>query len=509
MILTTRHGLSLLAWSILLLSRPLSAVDLPAGTALEARLSGATGSRTSRPGDSIEATIIAPVTVDGRIVVPQGSRLLGSIVNATAIGFGFKHSTASITYGFHTLQLLDGTEIRIDTQLSEVGTAKELVDDFGTVHGIHPIASLSSSLAFYTVPLLLLEPEFGIPILGMKALIAPSANPEINFPRGTELSLRLTRAVSLPARDVDSLVPSQSFSPDDLADFETVLKSSSQRAYLGGRPSDIVNVLLIGSRSQVDRAFRASGWSKAQRKSPVALYHMYQALTKRHGYPSAPVNALTLNGSPSSFVRQKSLDTVEKRHHVRLWQDPVQTDFWLGAAAEDDGFRFEQTHWTHSTDPNIDRERAKIVNDLAFTGCVDAAGVLSRVSADLAQDPRSAHPIRTDGDVAVIRLNDCTDPNLMAGVGETSAFLRGRLARMASGFRDDLVRSNMFFTAYNTLRSVAKHKTETATRTRPVKQDPPGSDWLTALALQKSSSAGTIGSTTGAITPAFLTNPDR
>ena len=76
------------------------------------------------------------------------------------------------------------------------------------------------------------------------------------------------------------------------------------------------------------------------------------------------------------------------------------------------------------------------------------------------------------------------------------------------GFRDDLVRSNMFFTAYNTVRSVAKHKVETASHTRPVRQDSPGSDWLTALAPpRKSSSAGTIGSTTGAITPAFLTDP--
>jgi hypothetical protein len=497
MIPTTRNKLSLLAFTILLLSARVSALDLPAGTTLEARLSDATGSRLSHPGDVIEATIIAPVSVDGRILVPQGSRLFGSIVNATAIGFGFKHSKASITYGFDTLQLLDGTEIRIDTQLVEVGTAKELVDDFGTVHGIHPIASLSSSLAFYTVPLLLLEPEFGVPILGMKALIAPSANPEINFPRGTELSLRLTRAVTLPLADADSLVATKSFSPDDLTDFENLLKSSAQRAYLGGRPSDMVNVLLIGSRSQVDRAFQASGWSQAQRKSPISLYRMYSALTKRHGYPRAPMNALTLNGSPSAFVRQKSLDTVEKRHHVRLWQDPAHANFWLGAAAEDDGFRFEQTHWTHSTDPNIDRERAKVVNDLAFTGCVNAAGVLSRDPADLGLDPKSEHPILTDGDVAVIRLNDCIDPNLMAGVGETPALHQGgRLARTAFAFRDDLARSNMFFTAYNTFRTIAKHNAEPATHARLVNEEPSRLDWLTALAPRKAIPA--------VVTPAFI-----
>src|ERR1700747_488741 len=100
-----------LVCSTLLLFSTASAQDLPAGTALEARLSSATGSRISHLDDPIVATIIAPVSVHGRILVPQGSRLLGSITNATPIGSGLKHATASISYGFHTLQLPGGTAI--------------------------------------------------------------------------------------------------------------------------------------------------------------------------------------------------------------------------------------------------------------------------------------------------------------------------------------------------------------------------------------------------------------
>jgi hypothetical protein len=161
---TAFHEFSVLACMLLLLFSPVSAQELPAATALEVRLSGATGSRISHRGDPIEATIIAPVSVHGRILVPQGSRLLGSIVNVTAIGFGLKHSTASIAYAFHTLQLSGGAAIPVDTRLVEVETAKEHVDDLGTVGGIHPIMSLSSSLSFYTVPLLLVDPTIGAPI---------------------------------------------------------------------------------------------------------------------------------------------------------------------------------------------------------------------------------------------------------------------------------------------------------------------------------------------------------
>jgi hypothetical protein len=228
----------------------------------------------------------------------------------------------------------------------EVETAKERVDDFGAVRGIHPIMSLSSGLSFYAVPLLLLDPPVGAPVLCAKSIIAPAANPEIHFPAGTELILQLTSPVSIPVLNPDESVAIESFSLSDVAEIEHLLKNSAQRAYMGSRPSDIVNVLMIGSREQLDRAFHASGWTQAQPKSPLSLYRMYHALTKRSGYPRAPMNTLILNGVPSAFVHQKSLDTVQKRHHVRVWQYPGRPNFWLGTAAEDIGFRFELTHWT-------------------------------------------------------------------------------------------------------------------------------------------------------------------
>lgn len=187
----------------------------------------------------------------------------------------------------------------------------------------------------------------------------------------------------------------------------------------------------------------------------------------------------------------KEPDTVEKRHHVRLWQHPLQTNVWLGAAAEDVGFRFELARWSHSTDPHIDTERAKIVNDVAFAGCVDAAALVSRSSADLVQHPKAQYPILTDGNIAVVRLNDCIHANFMAGVDGTAASnQRGRLARALPAFRDDLVRSNVVFTTYNTLRSVSKHKAKRTTpQTRLVNREPRGLDWLAPLAPPQSSPA--------------------
>jgi hypothetical protein len=480
------------AFSIALLFLPVAlfAEELPAGTTLEVRLSSATGSRSSHRGDPVEASIIAPVSVHGRILVPQGSRLLGSVANAEAIGFGLKHVTAAISYDFETIRLPNGTAIPVKTQLVEIDTAKEHVDDLGIVHGIHPIVSLSSSLSFYTVPLLLLEPTVGVPILGAKCLIAPSANPEINFPAGTELLIRLTAAANVPAGNTN-FDPVKPLPPRDVTEIDHLLKSSAQRAEMGTRPSDVVNLILIGSRKQMDRAFHASGWSQAQKKSPMALFRMYHALTKRYGYPSAPMNTLTLNGVPSFFVHQKSLDTVQKRHHVRWWQYPRRADIWLGAAAEDVGFRFKFAHWTHSTDPNIDGERGKVVNDLAFSGCVEAAGLAPRSSTILAQSPEAKYPAVTDGQIAVVRLNDCIHPNLMAGVSDANVRRpRGRLTSALAAFRDDLVRSNIIFTTYNTLKLVVKGKPkQTTADSTPINGNRGGLDWLPPFAAVETGSA--------------------
>jgi hypothetical protein len=480
-----RHVVLICSMFILLSCPPLRAQVLPAGTTLEVRLSNATGSSISHAGDLVEGTIIAPVSLPGQVVVPQGSRLIGSIESVKHFGLGLKHVTAAIHYRFHTLQFLTGEAIPIETELLEVETAKERVDIGGTVRGIHPAVSLSSSLALFTVPLLFAVPTVGVPVWGVKSMVAPSASPEIYFPSGTELILRLTAPMEVRS-SARRPVGVTSFPPDELNEVRHLLNGSAQRARLGAHPSDFVNLLFLGSREELDRAFHAAGWSQAERKSPMSLYRMYYALTRRIGYRRAPMNTLTLNGAPADFVYQKNLDTVQKRHHVRLWKDPHRANVWLGAAAEDIAFRFELTHWTHSTAPNIDNERAKVVNDLAFTECLDGAGLVSREPSDPVQGPKDERLILTDTDIAVVRLNGCNNPTAMPGAYAIAAKgVHGRLWHGWASLRNDL-RLNLFFTTYNTLKLISERRTLKPLR-KPanVDTDAPGLNWLSALATQQ------------------------
>jgi hypothetical protein len=288
-------------------------------------------------------------------------------------------------------------------------------------------------------------------------LIARSPDPEIYFPAGTELVLRLTAETDIPSIGVmpDAITPP---SERDLAHVEKILaKLPEQRTERrGNRPSDWVNMLFLGSRESIDRAFQAAGWAGAQRHSLISIYRMYHCMVQRMGYRAAPMGHLTLNGVTADAEYQKSLNTFSKRHHLRLWKQG-QEDVWLSAATEDVGYKVRRMHLTHATDPRIDNERAKVLNDLAFTGCVETAALRTRESSD--PGGQREHSINTDGEIAIVRMNDCRYPRTMPG-GHANSGRRGRPRAVQAlvALRNDLIRANPVSFAVNTVRRLQAHR---------------------------------------------------
>jgi LssY C-terminus len=437
--------------------RPCVAVEMVAGTRLETRLAEPTGSRISHAGDPVEAVVIAPVFVKGRLFIPQGAIVSGVVERVERVGLGLKHATSSLGYRFDTLRLPEGAAVPVHARVVEVETAKERVNPQGVIGGIYPTANLSSTIDFYVLPLLYLDPGFGAPMLGIKFLIARSPDPEIYFAAGTELILEFTADVNIPnpGAPPNEIAP---LSPAEMAEVHRLLAGvPEQRTHKGGnRPSDLVNILLLGRRDSIDRAFQAAGWSGAQPYSPRSIYRMYHCMVQRIGYSMAPMWKLRLNGVIADAEYQKSLNTFSKRHHLRLWKQG-QEDAWLTAATEDVGYKVRTMHLTHATDPLIDNERAKVVNDLTFTGCVPAATLMTRdSSAGLDQQEAS---IRTDGKIAVLRINDCRNPRTMpAQSAQFGPHARRRSVQALVAVRNDLIRANPVSLAYDTIRGLRDHE---------------------------------------------------
>lgn len=431
----------------------MTAEVLPAGTRFEARLSTPTGSRLSHSGDPVEAIVIAPVLAKGRLIIPQGATVSGVVQSVDRLGLGLKHLTSGIEYRFDAVHLPDGTPIHVQARVIQVETAKERVNAQGVIGGIYPTANVSSTAAFYVLPLLYLDPEFGVPLLGIKSLIARSPDPEIYFPAGTEMILQLTadvdiRTLGIPKDDIASLAAAE------MADVNRILAKLPQRRTDRGpnHPSDLINIVFLGSREAIDRAFQAAGWSGAHRNSLRSIYRMYHSMVQRMGYSMAPMGKLMLNGMTADAEYQKGLNTFSKRHHVRLWKQ-AEEGAWLSAATEDIGYKLRRMHLTHATDPLIDNERAKVLNDLAMTACVEAATLMTRDTSD-GRD-RTELSIKTDGKVAVLRMNNCLNPRTIA-VESVKSRLRGRTraAQTLIALRNDLIRINPISLTYSTVRAL-------------------------------------------------------
>src|SRR5207253_5703095 len=97
-----------------------------------------------------------------------------------------------------------------------------------------------------------------------------------------------------------------------------------------------------------------------------------RAVAEMRGYNEAPVSILLLDGRPPDLVFQKQHNTFAARHHLRIWRRPDTFQgkpVWVCAATHDTAIDFspENRTFTHKIDPEIDKERAKVVNDLLFT----------------------------------------------------------------------------------------------------------------------------------------------
>ena len=456
----TAIGISKLLLTALVCFAPLRAAFLRDGSELEVRLQHRVGSRVSHVGDMVRAVIIAPVFDHDTVIVPAGATVSGVVDHVDRLGLGIRHTAARLDLQFTQLDLSDGTVIPIDARVASVEEAREIVSDTGVIIGIHPCASFSTGVSgLFT--LFIGEPEFGLPVLGFKFLAARSPDAEITFPAGTEMVLRLTREVRL--------YPPASYKPalslltvTQGAHLEHLLATlpQQQASRDGTHPSDLINIALIGSQQAIERAFRAAGWHAGERHGVMALYHMYHCMVQRVGYSRAPMTNLRFNGNPPDAAFEKSLDTLAKRHHIRLWRE-AQSNVWLGAATEDVKYKVRALHITHATDPDIDNERAKIVNDLAFTGCIDRGALIPRVSLKTVQE--DARSIVTDGDVAVLELNGCDSPRSMPS--DPQAARRIRAIRAAVAVSEDIVRSNPVSVGYAMTKSMLGHsKTPTNDR---------------------------------------------
>lgn len=163
---------------------------------------------------------------------------------------------------------------------------------------------------------------------------------------------------------------------------------------LDGIEVDPVNIILLGSKLNLIKAFEQVGWQKADKLTINTSIKMVSKFLANKSYPKAPFSSLYLFGRKQDIGFQEPIgQSPRKRHHIRFWatntekiDDPLDINFWkkkqkikndeamvwVGSGSEDVGFGFTRLTYqlSHKVNPNVDLERKYILGKLKKSKCI-------------------------------------------------------------------------------------------------------------------------------------------
>ncbi|MCU1318643.1 MAG: hypothetical protein JWP98_161 [Edaphobacter sp.] len=205
----------------------------------------------------------------------------------------------------------------------------------------------------------------------------------------------VARTTSTPITPVGTIAITELISPDIFAD---IPRRISDEASGEGNQGDMVNFALVGTKEQVDAAYKAAGWVAVDKSVQDAILNGLLKTLNHEAYTEMPMSTLYLFGRPQdmSFARADPLLVAAVRHHLRIWQTDKTLDgkpLWVGSATHDIGFEKDQRNgkMTHKIDPEIDKEREFLLQSF------DAAGLFSGAAYVTPEDPMLKAQTATGG----------------------------------------------------------------------------------------------------------------
>lgn len=404
----------LVATALIVSARALAAQELAPGDTVHLRVMDRVAGRRHR-SRQVRMLVIAPVVRGSRAVVSPGSIVTGRVTGWGKERFeGKRHWLAlSLDSIAIPVDVATGDTIRspLSLRLVSVDDSRESIDSAGRIVG-PPIPSIVRSKRDWAILLLGVFHPVGAAVLAATLETeVVERHRAVALEKGWELTAVIERREKL--RAWPNWMPPPAIAggvnPDSIA-AEVPMRARFQ---LGGLPSDVVSLAIIGSDSQVSAAFRAAGWTVAAPLNLRSDFIAFVKAAKGEGYSAQPVSKLVLNGRSPDRVYEKVADTFTKRHHFRMWRWPSDSagdgpsSIWLIAATHDTGIMFSNQlqSFTHRVDPRIDQEREKIVSDLVAANVVAAVSYVSRSAP---REPATVNdrrtPVVTDWRMAVVAL---------------------------------------------------------------------------------------------------------
>jgi hypothetical protein len=439
---------------------PAAACDqLVAGSLFWVRLTAALSSYTAKPGMPVHGFLLKSPECDKAPVLSIKVRVEGHVLSVHRVGLGLWHETAALEIGFSRFLPQGGSAIEINGRVKLIDNARESVRK-GIIRGIRstdtPQGRISSRLKYLPSAHLYPDPF----LLAYKMLFPIFPEPEINLKPDTDIQVELVQTAKLPAD-----LPPVSHIPvlDQNAELTASLTGLPERTFTKkGKEADVVNIVFLGSRADLEQAFQVAGWQPSEPVSTRTVFRQFSSFLAKTSFATAPMSMQLLEGRKPDLTLEKSLQSPERRNHLRIWRLEDNWEgmpLWAGAAVHETGATLSIRHMSfiHHVSEDLGEEQRTVVGDLFVAGCVDAVGSVTRRGMDHVMPNATGEFFRTDGSLQVVRLKRCAPDSRGIGMAVTPPLKPGSLAfrylrRQVLTVRSDLWRANCIYSAFDLTR---------------------------------------------------------
>jgi hypothetical protein len=240
-------------------------------------------------------------------------------------------------------------------------------------------------------------------------------------------------------------------------------KSADRTTTSSGKEADLVNILFVGSREQVERAFTAAGWMQGDHYSGQAFFRQFAAFLTFSNYSTMPISRQWLNGQLQDMTWQKSFNSYARREHVRLWSEnkTVQGEqAWLSSYTREHSaaLSVKNHKFIHHIDRNLDEGVNMLVRDLTLAGCVESVKEMPRPEVPRLMTNSTGDEMHTDGVLSVVHLKNCEMPTTLFTRENPLIPVRprSRAARYVRSqvlvYKSDVIRGNLLYGAFDLAR---------------------------------------------------------
>jgi hypothetical protein len=431
--------------------------QLPEGHSLWVRLASPVSTYSAQVGDPVHAVLTQDVVCGSDVLLPMGTTIDGVVRSKRKVGWGIRHETAALELEFTQAVLANGATVEMSARVEEVENAREHVKN-GVIHGVLSSDTFQGRVNSRLIHLPTWNPYSDLGLIIYKATFPIFPEPEIYYPAGTDMRLKMQAAVSAfpimtnPVQEGDL-----QGSPQLDAWIQKMPQRSTTTQYVD---ADLFNLVFLGSREQVQAAFREAGWHNSDPVSKHSFEHNLYALLNNSGYALQPMKTFLLEGKPEDMNWQKGLNSYGRRDHLRIWQwsgEENSDTVWLSSSTHDTSaiLSVKYRGFVHHISPNIDDERSKVIRDLNFAGCVSSVSYVARPGISTITQNATGDAVRTDGSIAVVQLKDCEPANHELNANSNGGKFRpGNHAfryvrREILTFRNDIWRANIIYGMYD------------------------------------------------------------